>query len=167
MDYDFSDLDELTLAYAMSVHKSQGSEYPVVVVPLLKQHFLLLQRNLVYTAITRAQRITIHGARGPVRGVVGHVAPHLTREENPAKPPKIHEIFIDIGAANRRQAEKGVRVGDPITLNDQFEIPRGDLAVARAMEDFLGEEPGPASVKRKVVRRVFEALADGALARPG
>jgi exodeoxyribonuclease V alpha subunit len=57
--YDFSDLDELTLAYAMSVHKSQGSEYPVVVLPLLTQHYMLLQRNLLYTAITRAKKMVV------------------------------------------------------------------------------------------------------------
>lgn len=57
--YDLSDLDELTLAYAMSVHKSQGSEYPVVVLPLLTQHYMLLQRNLLYTAITRAKKMVI------------------------------------------------------------------------------------------------------------
>ncbi len=64
VDYDLSDLDELTLAYAMSVHKSQGSEYPVVVLPLLTQHYMLLQRNLLYTAITRAkQMVVIVGTR--------------------------------------------------------------------------------------------------------
>jgi exodeoxyribonuclease V alpha subunit len=57
--YEFADLDELTLAYAMSVHKSQGSEYPVVVIPLLTQHYMLLQRNLFYTAITRAKQMVI------------------------------------------------------------------------------------------------------------
>ena len=57
--YELSDLDELTLAYAMSVHKSQGSEYPVVVLPLLTQHYMLLQRNLLYTAITRAQKMVV------------------------------------------------------------------------------------------------------------
>ncbi|MDH7500311.1 MAG: ATP-dependent RecD-like DNA helicase, partial [candidate division NC10 bacterium] len=51
--YDFSEMDELTLAYAISVHKSQGSEYPAIIMPLLMQHFVLLQRNLLYTAITR------------------------------------------------------------------------------------------------------------------
>lgn len=64
VDYDFSDLDELTLAYALSVHKSQGSEYPVVVLPLLPQHYMLLQRNLLYTAVTRAkQMVVIVGSR--------------------------------------------------------------------------------------------------------
>jgi exodeoxyribonuclease V alpha subunit len=57
--YDFSELDELVLAYAVSVHKSQGSEYPVVVMPLLTQHYLLLQRNLLYTAITRGKKLVV------------------------------------------------------------------------------------------------------------
>jgi exodeoxyribonuclease V alpha subunit len=57
--YDFGLLDELTLAYAVSIHKSQGGEYPVVVVPLLMQHYTLLQRNLVYTAVTRARELVV------------------------------------------------------------------------------------------------------------
>ncbi len=59
IEYDFSELNELVLAYAITVHKSQGSEYPVVVIPMLTQHFLLLQRNLLYTAITRARKMVI------------------------------------------------------------------------------------------------------------
>ncbi len=59
VEYDFSELNELVLAYAITVHKSQGSEYPVVIVPLLTQHYLLLQRNLLYTAITRARRLVV------------------------------------------------------------------------------------------------------------
>jgi len=57
--YDFADLDELILAYAISVHKSQGSEYPVVIMPLLTQHYLMLQRNLLYTAVTRGKKLVI------------------------------------------------------------------------------------------------------------
>jgi exodeoxyribonuclease V alpha subunit len=57
--YPFNDLDEIVLAYATSVHKSQGSEYPAVVLPILTQHFVMLQRNLLYTAITRARRLVI------------------------------------------------------------------------------------------------------------
>ncbi len=59
VEYDFADTDELALAYALSVHKAQGSEYPVVIVPLTTQHFPMLQRNLLYTAITRARRLLI------------------------------------------------------------------------------------------------------------
>jgi len=59
VDYDTAELDELTLAYAISVHKSQGSEYPAVILPLLTQHYILLQRNLLYTAITRGKQLVI------------------------------------------------------------------------------------------------------------
>ncbi|GAB4477817.1 MAG: ATP-dependent RecD-like DNA helicase [Anaerolineae bacterium] len=59
VEYDFSEASELTHAYAISVHRSQGSEYPVVVMPILTQHYMLLQRNLIYTAITRAKRMVV------------------------------------------------------------------------------------------------------------
>jgi exodeoxyribonuclease V alpha subunit len=61
--YSFEDLDDLALAYAVTVHKSQGSEYPCVVLALLNQHYMMLQRNMIYTAITRGRRLVI---------VVGH-----------------------------------------------------------------------------------------------
>ena len=57
--YEFPDLDELALAYVLSIHKSQGSEYPCVVIPLHTQHYMMLQRNLLYTAVTRGKRLVI------------------------------------------------------------------------------------------------------------
>jgi endoglucanase len=91
-------------------------------------------------AITKAQRITIHTRTGPIRGVVGNVAPHLMREvaDRDRKAPKIHELFVDIGVRSRKEAEKLVRVGDPITLNDEFELLRNDLAIARAFDNRIG-----------------------------
>ena len=59
VEYDFTELDELVLAYATTIHKSQGSEYPIVVVPILMSHFTMLQRNLIYTAITRAKKVLV------------------------------------------------------------------------------------------------------------
>ena len=59
INYDFSELDEVVLAYAISVHKSQGSEYPAVVLPVMTQHYLLLQRNLIYTGITRGKKLVV------------------------------------------------------------------------------------------------------------
>ncbi len=59
VNYDFTEMDEVSLAYAISVHKSQGSEYPAVILPLMTQHYILLQRNLLYTAITRGKRLVI------------------------------------------------------------------------------------------------------------
>ena len=92
----------------------------------------------VDAAITKAQRIVIHTRHGAVKGVVGNVAPHLTKQEDEPKPPKIHEIFIDIGVGSRKEAEKLVRIGDPITLVDEFDILRGNLAVARAFDNRIG-----------------------------
>jgi exodeoxyribonuclease V alpha subunit len=57
--YGFDELDELGLAYAITVHKSQGSEYPAVILPMIPQHFMLLQRNVFYTAVTRAKRLVV------------------------------------------------------------------------------------------------------------
>ena len=59
VEYDFEDLDELSLAYAVSVHKSQGSEYPAIIMPVVTQHFMLLQRNLIYTGLTRARKLAV------------------------------------------------------------------------------------------------------------
>ncbi len=58
-EYDLSELDELALAYAISVHKSQGSQYPAIVMPIHSSHYLMLRRNLLYTAITRAERVCV------------------------------------------------------------------------------------------------------------
>ena len=59
IEYDHTELDELTLAYATTIHKSQGSEYPIVVIPVMMTHFVMLQRNLIYTGVTRAKKICI------------------------------------------------------------------------------------------------------------
>jgi exodeoxyribonuclease V alpha subunit len=73
--YEPHELDELTLAYACSIHRAQGSEYSCVVLPLVRQHYLMLQRNLLYTAITRARRLcVIVGDLGALRRAVQHDA---------------------------------------------------------------------------------------------
>ena len=59
VEYDFGDLDELALAYVLSIHKSQGSEFPCVVIPIHTQHYLMLQRNLLYTAVTRGKKLVV------------------------------------------------------------------------------------------------------------
>lgn len=59
IEYDSTELDELSLAYATTIHKAQGSEYPVVVIPVMMNHFVMLQRNLIYTGITRARKVCV------------------------------------------------------------------------------------------------------------
>jgi exodeoxyribonuclease V alpha subunit len=76
--YDFSDLDEVVLAYAISVHKSQGSEYPAVVLPVSTQHYVLLQRNLIYTGITRARKLVVLiGTKKALSIAIRNDKPHL------------------------------------------------------------------------------------------
>lgn len=103
------------------------------------QGFVYVRRlGGVDAAITKAQRVVIHTRQGPVKGVVGNVAPHLTRQEGDPKPPKIHDLFVDIGASSRKAAAKRVAVGDPITLADEFDVLHEDLAVARAFDNRIG-----------------------------
>ena len=60
------------------------------------------------------------------------------KEEPDKKPPKMHDLFIDIGVTNREEAQKLVRIGDPITLVDEFQLLRGDLAISRAFDNRVG-----------------------------
>jgi exodeoxyribonuclease V alpha subunit len=57
--YDYADLNEITLAWSISIHKSQGSEYPVVLLPIYMTHYVMLSRNLIYTGLTRAKKLAI------------------------------------------------------------------------------------------------------------
>jgi exodeoxyribonuclease V alpha subunit len=68
VQYEATDLDELVPAYAITVHKSQGNEYPAVILPLMTQHYMLLQRNLLYTALTRGKKlVVVVGSRKAMR----------------------------------------------------------------------------------------------------
>ena len=76
VSYDFDELDEITMAYAITVHKSQGSEYPAVIVPLMTQHYVLLQRNLLYTAMTRGKKLVVLiGTRKALKIALGNDKP--------------------------------------------------------------------------------------------
>ena len=59
VEYLFGELDQVALAYAVSIHKSQGSEYPAVVIPIMMQHYMMLRRNLLYTGITRGKKMVV------------------------------------------------------------------------------------------------------------
>jgi putative aminopeptidase FrvX len=109
-------------------------------VNFIDDHGFIYVRKMggINPAITKAQRVVIHARGGAVKGVVGNVAPHMMKHDGEPKPPKIHEIFIDIGVDSRAEAQKIVRVGDPITLTDEFDFLRGDLVVARAFDNRIG-----------------------------
>ena len=59
VSYDYADMDEITLAWSVTVHKAQGSEYPIVILPIFMQHYMMLSRNLIYTGLTRAKKLAI------------------------------------------------------------------------------------------------------------
>jgi len=104
-----------------------------------KEGFLYVRKlGGVDAIVARAQRVVVHTRNGPVRGVIGNVAPHLTKLDKEHKVPEIGDLFLDIGAADRKEAERLVQIGDPVTLSDEFELLRNDLAVARAFDNRVG-----------------------------
>jgi len=99
------------------------------------------KRGGVDAAIMKAQRILIHSSRpgvNTVKGVVGNVPPHLSHDTKDAKATRIHDLYIDIGAKNRKEAAGLVQIGDLITLDAQFDVLRNDLVVARAFDNRIG-----------------------------
>ncbi len=98
VEYDFGDLDKLSLAYVLSIHKSQGSEFPCVVIPLHTLHYLMLQRNLLYTAVTRGKNAG--GAGGNQEGFGHGCASGGYQEEIHGVETQASEIqFNDRGSA--------------------------------------------------------------------
>jgi endoglucanase len=89
-------------------------------------------------SVLDGQRVVVHGTKGPVPGVIGRKAIHLTDEEERGKPLKFHELWVDIGAKDREDAESVVMVSDPITIDAGYLELRNDCAVARAFDDRIG-----------------------------
>ena len=89
-------------------------------------------------AVVAGKRLTIHTKKGPVRGVTGATAIHLRDKEGEAKPRQMHEMFVDIGAKDKKKAEAKVRIGDPITFVDDFELMDENLVIARALDNRIG-----------------------------
>ena len=88
--------------------------------------------------VIRTKRVNIHTAKGIVRGVIGASAIHLGEKGKEPKAPQMHELFIDIGAVDGKEAKKRVAVGDPITFEEEFELLDGTRAVGRAFDDRAG-----------------------------
>lgn len=89
-------------------------------------------------SLVRGQRMQIQTKNGPVLGVTGSLAPHMQDRGKDPETPKLHECFLDIGARNKKEAEKLVRIGDVITFVDDFQILRGDIAVSRGCDNRIG-----------------------------
>ena len=117
--------------------------------------FIFFQRiGGVDPALVQGKRVNIHASRGVVRGVIGATAIHLQPRDKERKLPKMHEVFIDIGAKDGAAAKRRISVGDPITFVDDFEMLDRNLAVARAFDNRAG------------CWAVIEALRIAAAAKP-
>lgn len=107
IEYDMTELDELVQAYAITIHKSQGSEYPVVVMPVMMTHYIMLQRNLIYTGITRAKKVlVIVGTKKAVSYAVKHVT--VTKRNTKLKE-RLKEYCITDGGNNETEEVKDVK----------------------------------------------------------
>lgn len=89
-------------------------------------------------ALVRGQRMRIQTREGPVLGVTGTLAPHMQDRGKDPEIPKLHDCFLDIGAKDKKDAQKLVRIGDVITFADGFEVLRGDVVVARGCDNRIG-----------------------------
>ena len=116
-----------------------ADELGLMVKHIDEKGFIYFQRiGGVDPALVRGKRVNIHTAKGVVRGVVGATAIHLLDREKEQKAPKMHELFLDIGARNGADARKKVAVGDPATFVDDFELLNDHVAVARAFDNRIG-----------------------------
>ena len=101
--------------------------------------FIYFQRiGMVDPSQVRGKRVNIHTASGTVRGVIGALAIHLRPRDKEPDTPKMHESFIDIGVKDRKEAEKKVSIGDPITFVDDFEMLGGTTAIGRGFDNRAG-----------------------------
>jgi len=101
VSYDYGELDEVSLAYAISIHKSQDSEFPVVVIPLAMQQYLLLQRNLIYTGITRGKRLVVLAGEAKALGVA------IRKNNTHARHSGLLDRLQQSGASARGRTEEG------------------------------------------------------------
>ena len=92
----------------------------------------------VDVGIVPTHRVLIHSEKGPVLGAFGRRAIHLARHDDASKSGKLHDLWIDIGAKNKKEAEKLVSIGDPITFAAEFSEMRNNLAIARGFDDKVG-----------------------------
>ena len=127
--------------------------------------FIYFQRiGMVDPSLVRAKRVDIHTEKGDVRGIVGATAFHYMGDAKDQKPLKMHESYIDIGAKDKKEAEKRVSIGDPITFVDGFEVIHGSRITARGLDDRGGtwaiiETLRLAAAKRKQLKCAIYAAS--------
>ncbi len=157
--YDVTELDELTLAYAVTIHKSQGSEYPIVVMPFTMSHYVMLQRNLLYTGVTRAKKILV--LVGEKRAVYYAIKNETTtgrntclarrlRPESKEAQEIIKELLKDVdGAGNlwKRLSQSKFRSSFSLKANDRSYVSeKGMEKVREHAYDFIKKRLAPANI---------------------
>ena len=103
VSYDYADIGEVALAWAVTVHKSQGSEYPVVIFPLFMQHYILLSRNLLYTGLTRAKQLAI--LVGPTKAIGVAINRIMDRQRYTALADRLRHLGLSAQTTHREQEE--------------------------------------------------------------
>ncbi len=157
--YDVTELDELALAYAVTIHKSQGSEYPIVVMPFTMSHYVMLQRNLLYTGVTRAKKILV--LVGEKRAVYYAIKNETTtgrntclarrlRPESKEAQEIIKELLKDVdGAGNlwKRLSQSKFRSSFSLKANDRSYVSeKGMEKVREHAYDFIKKRLAPANI---------------------
>lgn len=130
--YDVSELDELTLAYATTIHKAQGSEYPIVVMPFTMSHYVMLQRNLFYTGVTRAKKVLVLiGEKKAIWCAIKNettaarntkLAKRLRDAKAPDEAPAAMDAETDCGEAKTTQAKKDAQRTKNLTYKGSAQI---------------------------------------------
>ena len=146
--YDVSELEELTLAYATTIHKSQGSEYPIVVMPFTMSHYVMLQRNLLYTGVTRAKKILV--LIGEKKAVWYAVKNETTADRNTKLAERLREDSMESRIVARMvQTERAGRQSD--NNAGRAEAAAGDVPAARSDRQ---EGPAAGSLNQNKVRMI-------------
>ncbi|MBQ9823963.1 MAG: DUF4186 family protein, partial [Solobacterium sp.] len=161
VSYDATELDEVILAYAATIHKSQGSEYPVVVMPVLMNHFVMLQRNLIYTGITRAKKgLVLVGTKKAVSYAVRNVTVHkrntllkqrlqntLTKAVQPElkKEPQSNEAWLKTDLFKRIERSKFRNSFQLKEADFQYLREKGYREIEKHARDFIAKRLAPAS----------------------
>ena len=124
VEYEVSELDELTLAYATTIHKSQGSEYPIVVMPVLMTHYVMLQRNLIYTGITRAKKICV--LVGQTKAIAYAIHNMKVLKRNTRLKERLAPIATDSAATAPNSARQYALPTEEIQMAAEERVQYGD-----------------------------------------